>query len=95
MANWKVEGLYVAPSLDGHSDVVTQVAWACEGNNSMRGKLDLGAAGQPFVSYADLTEDTVLSWVWARVDKAFVEKDVDASLPAALTVTLKPLPWSN
>jgi len=94
MANWKVEGLYVAPSLDGHSDVVTQVAWACEGNNSMRGKLDLGAPGQPFVSYADLTEDTVLSWVWAQVDKQFVEKDVDAVAPDVPVVAVKPLPWS-
>lgn len=93
MANWKVEGLYVAPSLDGYSDVVTQVAWACEGNNSMRGKLDLGASGQSFVSYADLTENLVLSWVWARVDKAFVEKDVDADPPVASPVALKPLPW--
>ena len=90
MANWKVEGLYVTPD----NDVVTAVAWACCGNNTMRSKLALGEPGKPFVSYADLTEDAVLSWVWARVDKAFVEKDVDAALPAAPPVTLKPLPWS-
>ena len=92
MANWKVEGLYVAQTSD-HADVVTDVAWACYGNNTMRGKLALGEPGKPFVSYADLTEDTVLSWVWEKIDKAFVETDVDGDLPVASAAAYKPLPW--
>jgi hypothetical protein len=89
MANWKVEALYVAPE----KDVVTAVAWACYGNNTMRGKLTLGPPGVPFVEYAELTEDKVLGWVWAQVDKQFVENDVDAVAPDVPVVAAKPLPW--
>jgi hypothetical protein len=47
----------------------------------------------PFVQYADLTEDKVLGWVWAQVDKEFVEKDVDGVAPDVPVVAAKPLPW--
>jgi hypothetical protein len=92
MSNWKIEGLYVAQTAD-YADVVTDVSWACYGNNTMRGKLTLGFPGEPFVQYADLTEDKVLGWVWAQVDKAFVEADVDAAGANAPVVAVKPLPW--
>ena len=89
MANWKVEALYVTPD----NDVVTAVAWACSGNNTMRSKLTLGPPGEPFIDYADLTEDKVLGWVWAKVDKTFIENDVDAASAKMAAITVKPLPW--
>jgi len=92
MSNWKIEGLYVAQTAD-YADVVTDVSWACYGNNTMRGKLTLGPPGVPFVQYADLTEDKVLGWVWTQVDKEFVEKDVDGVAPDVPVVAAKPLPW--
>jgi len=93
MANWKVEALYVSQTAD-HADVVTDVAWACYGNNPMRGKLALNAPGEPFVSYADLTESTVLDWVWSKIDRAFVEADVDSAVPVVSAPAIKSLPWA-
>lgn len=92
MATWKITGLFVEPSLGGHSNVVTDVSWACYGNQSLRGKISLGAPGIPFVEYPNLKESDVLGWVWAQVDKASTEEYVNADLVAP-AVKFKPLPW--
>ena len=89
--NWKVEALYVLQT-GNHADVVTDVAWACYGNREIRGKVSLDSPGPSFVEYGDLTEQQVLEWVWAKVDRAINEKYVNAII-AAPADTSKPLPW--
>jgi hypothetical protein len=103
MAEWKVESLFVGQTAD-HANVVTHVAWACEGNNPRLGKLTLDPPGQLFTAYSDLTEQRVLAWVWEKLDKAAIEASVDAPVPQLSSEALKPLhlpsavkalPWSN
>ena len=52
--------------------------------------------GESFVSYDTLTEETVLGWLWQKVDKEAVE----AALTAQINVQKAPvissgLPWGN
>ena len=50
--------------------------------------------GEPTVAYADLTEDQVLAWVWASVDKDATEAAVQAKINAQKNpVTATGLPW--
>ena len=102
MATWKIQGLYVAQIAD-HVDVVTHVDWACEGHEStISAKLPLDAPWQLFLPYADLTQERVLSWIWAKLNKAAIESKVDApelpplneALKPVISVS-KPLPWGN
>lgn len=107
MAIWKIEGLYVAQTAD-LEDVVTHVDWTCQGRESLSAKIPLDAPGQPFTSFEDLTEELVLSWVWAKLDKGFwaklnkeaIEAKVDAPEAApetsvSLDSVSKPLPWGK
>jgi len=77
MATWKIENLHVAQS-SGYADVVTHVDWACKGVRDINARLTLDAPGQPFTSYEMLSESQVLSWVWAKINKAAIEAQVDA-----------------
>lgn len=84
MATWKVTALNVAPTLDGHNDVIRQVEWARIGKSELRGKTTLPSPGVsalpvtpnapvPFVAYSGLTENQILGWVWQQVNKAAAE----------------------
>ena len=55
------------------------------------------ADGTPTVPYADLTQETVLGWVWANgVSKEATEAAVEAQLQAQINppVVTPALPWS-
>jgi hypothetical protein len=93
---WKIINLdrYTA---DGLVYCVHWTASAVEG--------DFGAAivntqslerGDSFVSYDTLTEETVLGWLWEKVDKAAVEAALEAQIEAQkVPVTANGLPWSE
>jgi hypothetical protein len=53
--------------------------------------------GTPTVDYADLTQETVLGWIWANgVDKDAVEASLAAQIEAKKNpVTATGLPWST
>lgn len=53
--------------------------------------------GTPTVDYADLTEATVLGWIWANgVDKDVVEAALAAQIELKKNpVTATGVPWSN
>jgi len=95
MVTWRIKELYVAPELNGQANVVTQVAWECEGASKQGGRTNFDSVGSPFIAYADLTESEVLNWVWSVINKTLVE--LDASTPAIIPAPtdLKPLPWSS
>jgi len=53
------------------------------------------ADGTPTTPYADLTEETVLDWIWANgVDKEAVEASLQAQIDAQKNpVTATGVPW--
>jgi hypothetical protein len=52
--------------------------------------------GDSFVDYASLTEETVLGWLWTKVDKEAVEAALDAQIEAQKApVKASGLPWSE
>lgn len=65
MANWKVEGLYVAP-VDGHDNAVVSVHWTL---GSLKSVTRLDRPQSDFIPFPQLTEEVVLGWVWDKVNK--------------------------
>ena len=52
--------------------------------------------GDSFVNYDTLTEETVLGWVWGKVDKATVEAALTAQINAQkVPVVANGLPWGE
>ncbi len=52
--------------------------------------------GDSFVNYDTLTEETVLGWLWGKIDKAAVEASLTAQIEAQKTpVTANGLPWGE
>ena len=50
--------------------------------------------GDSFVDYASLTEETVLGWLWTKVDKEVVEAALAAQIDAQKNpVKASGLPW--
>lgn len=102
MANWKVESMIVKPQDGSHTDVVVTATWRCtavDGDYSASnyGSMGFASPGDDFIAYPDLTEDTVLGWIWANgVDKAEVEANVARELDMQVNppVVQKPLPWA-
>ena len=53
------------------------------------------ADGTPTIAYADLTQDTVLNWVWESVDKTATEAALAAQIALQKApVTAQGLPWN-
>lgn len=54
------------------------------------------AEGTPTVPYADLTQETVLNWVWESVDKQATEDALAANIALQKNpVTATGTPWSQ
>lgn len=101
MIKWKIVSVDVEPAVQGHSNVVVMARWVCqasEGGKSAAqlGATALGAPGNAFVAYNDLTEQNVLDFCWASgLDRQAVEAKATADLQKTLessTVVLD-LPW--
>ena len=101
MANWKVESMIVKPQDGSHTDVVVTATWRCTDTSgdysaSNYGSMGFASPSGDFIAYPDLTEDTVLGWIWANgVDKAEVEANVARELDMQVNppTVAKPLPW--
>ena len=101
MANWKVESMIVKPQDGSYTDVVVTATWRCtavdgEHSASNYGSMGFASPSGDFIAYPDLTEDTVLGWIWANgVDKAEVEANVARELDMQVNppTVAKPLPW--
>ena len=102
MANWKVESMVVKPVDGAYTDCVVTAAWRCtavdgEHSASNYGSMGFASPSGDFIAYPDLTEDTVLGWIWANgVDKDEVEANVARELEMQVNppVVAKPLPWA-
>ena len=102
MANWKIESMVVKPVDGAYTDCVVTATWRCtavdgEYSASNYGSMGFASPSGDFIAYPDLTEDTVLGWIWANgVDKAEVEANVARELDMQVNppTVAKPLPWS-
>ena len=92
---WKITQLDRKTS-DGF---VTTAHWTCTGEDEgFVGSVYASCSfeGELSVPYEQLTEATVLSWVWQSVDKEATEAAVAAQIEAQKNpVTATGLPWSN
>tara|TARA_R110002167_G_scaffold337190_1_gene544613 strand:+ start:4390 stop:4746 length:357 start_codon:yes stop_codon:yes gene_type:complete len=101
---WAITGMKMAPSLDGLTDVVTNVQFKYTGTDSISGfSADFMGAipvGTPdpsdFVPLADLTEDEVIAWVQSIYPmdhpNDVVEKGIENQITP--TNTQAPMPWA-
>lgn len=88
-------------STDTYSDVVTGANWevfGTDGTNttSLTGSTPFALPEAGFVSYADLTEEQLVSWIKASLGELRineVEGAIAATL-AQLSYQAKPLPWN-
>lgn len=93
---WKVKGVTAYPRLGDKNNVVYSVHWRC---GLIDGIAELNPPSDQFVPFEQLTEDTVLGWVWARTPKAVwearatkAEDEAKNPKPEAVAVSL---PWAT
>jgi hypothetical protein len=70
---WDFPQLEVAPSLDGHEQVVQTVHWTLTAQDGAfvagcYGSVGLDAPGTPYTEFAALTKAQVEGWVKAKID---------------------------
>jgi hypothetical protein len=93
---WKISQLD-RNTADGFVTTAHWRADAIDGENSASAYATVSwPEGTPIIPYANLTEATVLSWVWESVDKEATE----ASLAAQIALLKNPVkatgtPWSQ
>lgn len=100
---WAISSLDCAPSEDGNANVVKTVHWRCTGTDgdytaSVYATCSLPAPEDQFTAYADLTEATVLGWIWANgVDKDSAEVAVQSQIDAQKNppIVQPALPWAT
>lgn len=93
---WKINTLE-SNTADGYVSVAHWQATAVDGEHTASVYATVSwAEGTPAVPYANLTEATVLNWVWESVDKASTESALAAQI-ALLKAPVKTsgTPWSE
>ena len=93
---WKINNLERQTS-DGLVTVVHWGATAVDGENSASiVNTQALERGDSFVNYDTLTEETVLGWLWSKIDKEAVEAALEAQIEAQKApVSANGLPWGN
>jgi hypothetical protein len=91
---WKIEQLDRLTS-DGFVTTAHWRATAVDGDYSASTYGTTGwQAGTPEIPYANLTEATVLAWVWENLDKAAIEANLTAQIDALKNpTTANGVPW--
>jgi hypothetical protein len=88
--------------IDGETDVVFTINWVLNGNEGVLNASYPCAtsvpytAGQPFIPYADLTQEQVLAWIDEYTDPdmmASYYKFIDDSIEQQKVIVTPPLPW--
>jgi hypothetical protein len=101
--NWKIGEMACYPKSGENEKVVHFAKWNCTATDGMKTESVsadhiLPSPTGNFTPYDQLTQDQVLSWLWASgVDKDAVEANLIQTLTIAsdpVSVSL-PLPWSN
>lgn len=104
---WSVTKMGAYPEYMGEQDVVIDVYWKCNGVETIDtvtyksqefGVVKLTFDNSSFIPYSQLTQATVLDWVFnaiGDVEKSNVEKAVQQRIDVQVTppVITPPLPW--
>lgn len=100
---WKVTKLECAPETELGPNYVVTAHWECTGVDGIfKGrffsstKFDVDPTQPQFVPFENLTEETVLSWIWsADTDKQTIENIVRDTIETQQkpTIVEVPLPW--
>ena len=100
---WNVSQLDCYPQESGHTDVVFNVHWQCNGvDGDYNAQVYSTCAvtispDTPFTPYENLTQDQVLGWIWASgVDQTATEDSVKQQIESKKypPVITPPLPWA-
>jgi hypothetical protein len=93
---WKINNLERQTS-DGLVTVVHWGASSVDGENSASiVNTQALERGDSFVNYDTLTEETVLGWLWGKIDKEAVESALTAQIEAQKApVIANGLPWGE
>ena len=101
---WAITGMKMAPSLDGLTDVVTNVQFNYTGTDSDSGFSSTFNGAYPvpppssasFVPLADLTEDEVIAWVQSIYNMDHPNEVVLKQINEKITPTDDdaPMPWA-
>ena len=100
---WTVPAMDYDVSSGGKTNVVTVVHWRCtntdgDHSGSSYGTVGLGAPGESFVEWADITEATAIGWAKAALgadELTAIEAAVDAQITESKTPTTGAgIPWS-
>ena len=102
---WEITGMKMAPSLDGLTDVVTNVQFNYTGTDSDSGFSSTFNGAYPvpppssasFVPLADLTEDEVIAWVQSIYNMDHPNEVVLKQINEKITPTddEAPMPWAE
>ena len=88
--------------IDNETDVVFTINWTLSGNegtlyaNGFYSTNVSYVAGQPFIPYADLTQEQVLAWIdeyTAPEMMASYEKTITDNIEQQKIIVTPPLPW--
>tara|TARA_R110002167_G_scaffold197328_2_gene400366 strand:- start:434 stop:790 length:357 start_codon:yes stop_codon:yes gene_type:complete len=101
---WAITGMKMAPSLDGLTDVVTNVQFNYTGTDSESGFSSIfnGAFPVPppnsvdFIPLADLTEAEVIAWIQPIYPMDHPNEVVEEGIQNQITPTNEdaPMPWA-
>lgn len=103
---WLIPQLECTPSVDGQTNVVSTVHWrinATDGTNTAEIYGTQSLTFDPendFISYSDLTKNTVIKWVQKRIGADNIiklQETLDKKLEALANppIITPPLPWSE
>lgn len=90
--DWKITALKKAPSLDGLSDVITNIRFEYKGTDqdsgetfSFQGACPVGApSGDSFTPLAELTEENVIEWAKANHPTDHMNEVVEKGIKAKI-----------
>jgi hypothetical protein len=90
MITWKINGLKVAQT--PQPNTVTDVNYTATHANgpTQSGTVTFGPPRQPFIAYADLTEEAIVNWLGDFVNKDAIQAILNAR---AAQTEPKSLPW--
>lgn len=104
--SYRIDGIDIAPTLDGLNKVITRVGFSVVGNDSESGfessffdRIDfLNPDPDNFTAFSDVTEDDVIGWVSnAYTNIEMAERAIESNIQAKITPMFKPVdtPWGE
>ena len=92
---WTIAAMDYDVSSGGKTNVVTQLHWRCtkvdgDHTGSRYGSVGLGAVGDSFVEWADITESTAVGWAKDAIgadEVTAIEAAIDAQIAESKTPT--------